>query len=158
MNEAFIALGVAAAVWGVFIFFRAPSIVLFLSLLVGQLLATQESEQVHSWVSSVAQVKDFRYIQLALLVLPVILTLIILRFRVTKPKLPLEAISYLFIAAAATLFAADYLPILQQKVQLTEHQFGAYGSAIIAAASVASLINAWVTYPKHHGHGLKHHK
>lgn len=114
----------------------------------------QQSGQVYAWIEPIVHVKDIKYLQLAILLLPVILTLLILKDRITKPKLTMEAIPYLFIAAAGVLFASDYIFALQQKIQMSEQQFGSYKSVVIAVASISTLVSAWLTYPRgHHKHG-----
>ncbi len=157
MNEPYIVLGIIGALWAIFLFLRAPAGVLFLSLLVGQVLASQTATQVYSWVNPFFEIKDLRHLQLALLLLPVVLTLVILRGRVSKPKLSLEAIVYLLVAASFVVLAVDYSWILQQKVESTENQFGDYKALIIIAASITSLFSAWINTPSHKKHG-KHHK
>jgi len=154
VNDLIIPIAALAGAWLVFVILRAPSIVLFLSLLIGQVLSVQQSGQVYAWIEPIVHVKDIKYLQLAILLLPVILTLLILKDRITKPKLTMEAIPYLFIAAAGVLFASDYIFALQQKIQMSEQQFGSYKSVVIAVASISTLVSAWLTYPRgHHKHG-----
>jgi hypothetical protein len=154
MNDTFLIIGIVAALWAIFLFVRAPAATLFLSLLTGQLLATQASAQIYSWVNPFFAINDFRYLQLALLVVPVLITLFFLRGRVSKAKLPFEAVPYLLIAAAGVLIAVDYSWALQQKVQSVQNQFGDYRAIVIIAASVFSLVSAWTT---HSGHGRGKH-
>lgn len=164
MNDLIIPIAALAGVWLIFIILRAPSIVLFLSLLVGQVLSAQQAEQVSMWMEPIVRVENIEYMQLAILILPVALTLLIMKDRITKPKLTIEAIPYAFIAALAVLFASDYIFTLQQQIQLSEDQFGSYKPLVVAIASISSLITAWITYPKQHhsklgvGGKKKHHK
>lgn len=157
MNEPYIVLGIIGAVWALFMFLRAPGSVLFLSLLVGQVLASQTATQVYAWVNPLFAIKDFRYLQLTLLLLPVFLTLVILRGRISKAKLSVEAITYLLVAAAGVVLAVEYSWLLQQKVESAENRFGDYKAAILISASLASLVSAWLNTPSHKKHG-KHHK
>ncbi len=116
------------------------------------------------WMEPIVRVENIEYMQLAILILPVALTLLIMKDRITKPKLTIEAIPYAFIAALAVLFASDYIFTLQQQIQLSEDQFGSYKPLVVAIASISSLITAWITYPKQHhsklgvGGKKKHHK
>jgi hypothetical protein len=158
MDEPFIVLGIIGAIWALFLFLRAPAWALFLSLLVGQLLASQTAAQVYSWITPFFEIKDFRYLQLTMLLLPVVLTLVILRGRVSKPKLSVEAITYLLVAASCVVLAVDYSWLLQQKVESAENQFGDYKAVIIIAASLTSLLSAWINAPSHHKKHGKHHK
>lgn len=159
MNDLIIPIASLAGAWIIFIVLRAPSIVIFLSLLVGQVLATQQAEQVGIWIEPVVRVSDAKYLQLAMLLLPVVITLLIMKDRISKTKLTMEAIPYAFIAAVAVLFASDYIFSLQQQIENSESQFGSYKSIVISVASISTLISAWLTYPKqHHKLGGKHHK
>lgn len=159
MNDLIIPIAALAGTWLIFVILRAPSVVLFLSLLIGQVLSVQQAGQIYSWVEPIVHVKDIKYLQLAILILPVILTLLIMKDRITKPKLTIESVPYVFIAAVGVLFASDYVFALQQKIQMSEQQFGSYKSLVIAIASISTLVSAWVTYPRHHRKlGGKHHK
>ncbi len=151
MNEVLLLAGILVAVWAVLLFFRAPSIVIFLSLLVGQILASQVSEPLQELMGSYVQIPDIKYLQLALLLVPVVLSLVFLRFKVVKSKVFVEAISYLFVVATGLLFASDYLFALQQNIQTAEAQYGEYRAVILAVTSVLTLINAWLTYPRTKG-------
>lgn len=156
MDATFVVIAIIAALWALFLFVRAPSGVLFLSLVTGQLLATQAGAQIYSWINPIINISDFRYLQLGLLVLPVVITLLILRGKVSRTRLPIEALTYLLIAAAGVTLAVDYSWALQQNVESVQSQFGDYRAVIIIAASISSLLSAWSIYPIHGKRGKKH--
>jgi hypothetical protein len=157
MDPSYILAGIAIALWLAFLWLRAPSVLLFFSLLVGQLLATQIGEDAYSWVSAFTKLGDPRTVQLILLLLPVGLSLLFLKGRVPKPKLILEAIPMLFVVATGALFAADFVPAIAQALA-DRLDIDRYRSLLLICASVSSLVSAWFTYPKHVSdkHG-KHH-
>ncbi len=134
----------------ILIYFRVPAIILFLSLFVGQLLSTQVGEYAESFGQEYLHINNYEYIQVTLLLAPTLLSILLLRFRVTKSKLPMEALSYVLIALMGLIFASDTLFSLKEVVSTIETQWNFDKSAILAVASVVILINAWLTYPKVH--------
>lgn len=151
----------AAALWIAILALRVPSFVAFFSLLVGQLLATEASGDVYEFVGSLLNIPEFRYVQVALLFLPLLLTVLFLKGRVPKSKLPIEFIPALFVAATAMSLLYPLVPALQSALDAaTEDKTAYYKTIVIGAASVSGLLSAWLTYPKPHSdkHAKKHHK
>ena len=161
MNETLILTGMMLAAWAGLIYLRVPSSIAFLSLLIGQLLSAQASENVYSFISSVFQIKDIDYIKATLLMLPLLLTMAFLRNHLAKSKMIIEAGPLLFIVALALLLLAPLIQPLETLINIaTDDQVEAYKSLIVVAASVSGLLSAWLSYPKaggkdghKHGHG-----
>lgn len=137
---------------------RVPSFVAFFSLLIGQLLATQSTNDVYDFAGSIVHLNDSRYVQIALLFLPVLLTILFLRGRVAKSKLVIEFIPALFVAATALVLLYPLVPEFQSKLdQITSGRIQMYQTAVIIAASISGLLSAWMSYPKPaHGKHEKH--
>jgi hypothetical protein len=156
MNEMLILGGIVAALWLGLLFLRVPSAIAFLSLLIGQLLSTEASGDVYSFVGSVIQVHQLQHVQMALLLLPLLLTILFLRGRVPKSKLFIEAVPTLLLAALAILLLAPLLTQLNILLDMASgDKIQAYKSIIVVAASISGLLSAWLSYPKIHD---KHHK
>jgi hypothetical protein len=155
MDPSYILAGVVAALWLAFLWLRAPSVLLFFSLLVGQLLATQIGQDAYSWVSAFTKLGDSRTVQLILLLLPVGLSLLFLKGRVPRSKLIMEAVPMLFVIATGALFAAALVPSINQALA-DRIDIERYRSLLLICASLSSLVSAWFTYPKHDSGG-KHH-
>jgi hypothetical protein len=157
MDPSYILAGIAAVLWLAFLWLRAPSVLLFFSLLVGQLLSTQIGDDAYSWASSLIKVGDARTIQIILLLLPVGLSLLFLKGRVPRSKLIMEVVPMLFVIATGALFAAAFVPSINQALA-DRIDIERYRSLLLICASISSLVSAWFTYPKHESgkHG-KHH-
>lgn len=149
MNELLILGGITAAGWIGLLLLRVPSSIAFLSLLIGQLLANQASSDVYSFIASLIKIPDVRYVQIALTVLPLLLTMLFLRGRVSKAKLPIEALPVLFVVALTILLLSPLVPELNALLEMaTDDKLEAYKSIIVIAASVSGLLSAWLSYPK----------
>lgn len=150
--------GILAVAWIGLLLLRVPSSIAFLSLLIGQLLSSETGGDVYDFVGSLLHVSDLRYVQMALLLLPLILTILFLRNHVPKAKLMIEALPILFVVALTILLLA---PLLEPQDNLvnsaTNDQVGTYKTVIVIAASISGLLSAWISYPKAHKEG-KHGK
>jgi hypothetical protein len=159
MNELLILGGILAALWIGLLILRVPSSIAFLSLLIGQLLSTEASVDVYSFIGSILHISEIKYVQMALLLLPLLLTLLFLRGRVSKAKMGIEALPVLFVAALTILLLAPLLRPLQTILDAaTKDQLEAYKSIIVIAASISGLLSAWLSYPKLHSKHDKHGK
>lgn len=159
MNPAIILGAIVLVSWVALLWLRVPSSIAFLSLLIGQLVSSEASPDVYSFISSTINVSETQYVQLALLVLPLLLTILLLRNRVPKSKVSIEAIPLLFVVALTVMLIAPLLPVLRDALDTaTKGQLDAYKTIIIIAASVSGLISAWMSYPKAHSdeHKKKH--
>jgi hypothetical protein len=160
MNEMLILGGVLLAGWAGLIWLRAPSSIAFLSLLIGQLLSTEASVDVYGLIGSLTSINDIRYIQATLLLLPLGLTLLLLRNRVAKSKVMIEALPLLFVVALTIVLVSSVIPEVKTSLDMaTDDQLDAYKTIVVVAASVSGLLSAWLSYPKpaHKEHG-KHGK
>src|SRR5690606_8516716 len=104
---------IGVGIWLVLVWLRVPAVLMFFSLLVGQMLATQITSDAYEWLSSLIRINEPKYIQLALLLLPVFLSILFLKGRLPKAKMLVEAIPMLFVVASGLFFAADFLPTVQ---------------------------------------------
>lgn len=153
--------GVTAGLWLALLFLRVPSSIAFLSLLIGQLLSTEVDDDIYSLISSMMNVPDTRYVQIGLLVAPLVLTVLILHGRVAKSKVFIEAIPLLLLSALTLVLLSPLLDPLNNLLQtVTNNQLTAYKSIIVVAASASGLVSAWLSYPKaaHLGKPKKHTK
>lgn len=157
MDPSIILAAIGVGIWLVLVWLRVPAVLMFFSLLVGQLLATQIMADAYEWLSSLIRVSDPKYVQLALLLLPVFLSILFLKGRLPKAKMVMEAIPMLFVVASGLFFAAEFLPSVQQSLEGSIDTVQ-YKSLIIISASISSLVSAWFTYPKHHSGDKKHKK
>ena len=159
MNELLILGGILAALWLALLFLRVPSSIAFLSLLIGQLLSSEASADVYSFIGSVFKINDLKYIELALLLLPLLLTILFLKGRVAKSKLFIEAIPMLLLAALTIILVSPLLSQLNILLDMaSKNQVDSYRSLVVVAASVSGLLSAWLSYPKQHSDKKKHGK
>lgn len=160
MNETLILGGILLLLWLGLLLLRVPSSIALLSLLIGQLLSTEASADVYSFVGTITHVSQLQYVQVALLLLPLLLTILFLRGRVAKAKIFIEAVPTLLLAALTIVLLAPLLSQLNILLDIaSKDQLEAYKSIIVVAASVSGLLSAWLSYPKSGGkrHG-KHGK
>ena len=150
-------LGVVGAIWAVLVFMRVPATVIFFAILVGQLLALQLSDEAYNLVTQYISIPGFQYVQVALLLTPVVITILILRGRVSKSKRLIEAIPLLLAAGSITIFVDNYLAISQNLTSDQSTLLRTYESLIVSAGAVLSLVSALLSYPRPHK-GKKHHK
>ena len=62
MNEALILGGIVLVLWVGLFLLRVPTSIAFLSLLIGQLLSTEASEDVYEFVASVLNIARIEYV------------------------------------------------------------------------------------------------
>jgi hypothetical protein len=158
MNETLILGGIVLGLWLVFLLLRVPSSIAFLSLLIGQLLSSEAGEDVYDFVGSAINVPQQEYMQIALLLLPLLLTVLFLHGRVVKSKIFIEAIPTLLLAALTVILLAPLLDQLSVSINDSlKGQIDDYRSIVIVAASVSGLLSAWLSYP-HNAHGRRRRK
>ncbi len=149
MNETLILGGIILVAWVGLLLLRVPSSIAFLSLLIGQLVSSEAGPDVYAFIGSAVRVNDSHYVQLALLVLPLFVTILLLRGRVAKHKLAIEAVPNLFVVALTMVLLAPLLPVLGAALDMATHdKLSAYKTIIVVAASVSGLLSAWLSYPK----------
>lgn len=149
MNEMLILGGILAAVWLALMYMRVPSSIAFLSILIGQLLSQEAGANVYDFVTSILQVNEARYLEMALLLLPLLLTVLFLRNRVPQAKLYVEAVPLLLVSALTLSLLGPLIPELNDlMVKATDNQIESYKSIIVVASTVSALLSAWLSYPK----------
>lgn len=159
MNEMLILGGIVALLCVALVWLRVPSSIAFLSLLIGQLLSSEASDDVYGFVGSLLKISEVQYIQAALLLLPLLLTLLLMRGRVAKSKVFIEIVPMLLLSALTVVLVVPLLTELNVLLSdATKDQIDDYRSLIVAAASISALLSAWLNYPKQHGKGHKKHK
>lgn len=156
MDNTVVLLGSVVAIWLAFVFLRAPATVLFFALLVGQLMSEQLSEEAFKLVNEYATLSDVRYMYVALLVAPLILTLLILRNRVSRSKRIIELIPLLLAAVSTMIFIDNYLSLSQNLPEQQSTLLKTYEGVVVSAGAVLSLVSSWFSYP--HLHKDKHKK
>lgn len=158
MTELLILGGILAALWFVIVFLRVPAFAAFFSLLIGQLLSNEVSNQAYDFVGGVVGLSEFSYVKLSLLLLPLALTLLLLRGRRAKSKLALDLVPALFVSVVTVLLVYPLVPNGDNLVEMaTNDQVERYKTVLLIAASIAGLLSAWTSYPKPEGkHGKKH--
>lgn len=160
MTELLILGGITAGLWLALLLLRVPSSIAFLSLLIGQLLSTEVEDDLYSLISSMMNVPNPQYIQIGLLLAPLVLTVLLLHGRVAKSKVFIEAIPLLLLSALTLILLSSFLnPLYDLLESATHRQLTAYKSIIVVAASASGLISAWLSYPKvAHSGKSKHSK
>ncbi len=143
--------------------FRVSTAFLFFSLLAGELLARTFADDAELVLSSVPR-GDLAapYAELAILLLPLLLTALLLRRTLSKSKLLLQLLPFLLTGVVLAAFA---LPILPQaaKAQVASVDIGRQlldnSSVIVGVMVFLQLIALWLGNrpKKDQEHGKKHH-
>ena len=130
---------------------------LFFSLMAGELLARYFGHDIAKLAEQNAhKSSSFPIGELALIILPMILTAIFLRGSVTKSKLVLHIIP---LAITGVVFSAFVLPILPADIQtqIASGRVGAYlldlNRAIIGSVVVLQLVSLWLFRRRGKKHG-----
>ncbi len=146
-NELIVVAIILAVVWIGILVLRVPAFVAFFSLLVGQVLATELS----------LNISGFKYSQTVILLLPLAVTLFLLRNRVPKSKLLTEFLPAFSVAIVLMLFLYPMIDALRISLDIvTNDKLVDYRSWLLVISSVLILVTALLNYPKP-DHG-KHHK
>lgn len=153
-----VAAGVAV-LWFGLLYLRVPTFAALFSVLVGQMLSSQAGQDAYQFASSVSGVAEFQYVQIALLVLPLILTLFFLKGRLPKSRIIMEAMPALFTAITLLLLVYPLLPVLKTAVDIaTNDRIEQYTMLAYIGASILGLISVWTSFPKSHGDSKHHDK
>lgn len=157
MDNTVMLLGSVAAVWIIFVLLRAPATVLFFALLVGQLMAEQLGNEAYDLINQYATFNDIRYVYVGILLLPVILTLLVLRGKISKTKRIIEVLPLLFTAVAIMIFIDNYLSLSRNLPADQNNLLQTYEGVIVSAGAVLSLVSSWFSFPRSHKDKHKKH-
>lgn len=140
--------------------FRVNPSFIFFSMLAGELLARYFADDAELVMRLVARRETaLAYAELALLIVPVMLTAVFLRKTLSKGKLVFYVIPYLITGFVLAAFALPIMPdFLQDQVgSVREGQRLLEGSETIVGVVVfIQLISLWIMN-RSHDHGKKHH-
>lgn len=141
--------------------FRVSTSHLFFSLMAGELLARYFGEDVGNIVYSITKNGTAAdYAEVAIIVLPMILTAIFLKGSLSKGKVIFHFVPLL---VTGVVLAAFLLPELPSNVQAqiktvpAGQQLLDMSSVIIGAVVLLQLISLWLLNRPHGEHGKKHH-
>lgn len=148
-NEFIILVVIVAVIWAGILFLRVPAFAVLFSLLAGQVLSSKGGEDAYRFASEVSGVAQFQYVQVALLVLPVILTAVFLRGRAQKSKLAFEIVPALFASITLLLLLYPLVPVLKSAMDIAfNDQIDRYGSVSLIVAAALGLVSVWISFPK----------
>lgn len=142
------------------IIFRVNTSFLFFSMLAGELLSRYFADDAELVTRLVVRNPAIQpYVELGLLVIPVILTALFLRNTLSKGKIFIYIIPYLVTGFVLAAFALPMLPDPVQSqirtVQIGERLLEGH-ETIVGAVVFVQLITLWLMN-RSHGHGKKHH-
>lgn len=145
---------IALAAWLGTVYLRVPPTVMFLSILVGKLFAEELSDELYGFVINFLPNIEAKFIQLFLLLLPVALTVLLMKGTTTRSRMLINGLPLFFSLLTLALFINPYINVVNnleesQRILLTENE-----SYIVAFAATITLISAWAPHIK----GLPKHK
>lgn len=151
MNELLILGALVLVPVSMFGILRVPAIVVFFSVLIGNLLATEASVEAYEFVSGLFNLEQYKYIQLGLFVLPIVLGVLFMRGRVPKSKIVIEVLPHLFATLLAIVLLFPILPELKSFADKTsDGQIDEFATLIIVISAVFAIFSLWKSYPKAH--------
>lgn len=150
-TELLLTIAITSGLSFAILFLRVPAFAVLFSLLVGQVLSTQASTDVYQFVADVTNIARYEYVQIALLVVPFVLTIVFLRGRAPKSKLAFEFLPAVFASLTLLLLLYPLLPFVKNLLDIASRdQIEAYGSLSLVIASILGLISVWISFPKPH--------
>lgn len=156
--ELMVTIGVTSLLTFGILYFRVPAFAVIYSLLVGQVLSMQASADIYKFITDLFNLGKYDYVQVALLILPIILTVMFLKGRAAKNRLMYELVPAVFAAIALLVLLYPYVPFVRTLLDIaTSDQIEGYRSASLIIASVLGLVSVWVSFPKPEHHKGKHH-
>ncbi len=149
MNE-LLTLGIVPAIlWALLVFLRVRGVAFILSILVGKLLSEELYGNVSSALSGFINLTDTRQLQLALLLLPVALTIILTRSKTPKSKVVVNAVVLLFGSASLILLALPYTDLSAKLSDTGRDIINSYQSYVLCASGAVALFFTWLPDLKH---------
>ncbi|MEO5627365.1 MAG: hypothetical protein ABIQ89_00550 [Candidatus Saccharimonadales bacterium] len=143
------------------ILLRTNAAIVFLSLCAGALLvkfAGNEASLVGSAIGNNSLVVS-QYFEVALLLLPVLLSAILLRKSMSGPKGVLNLLPAVAVGLVGVLLAVPLLPSTPQNAITSLNGWSMLEQSkeiVVVAGALVSLIALWVTHPKGHGRHKRH--
>lgn len=148
-----------------FIVLRVKPLYIFVSIVTGYFLTTMLGDAAKLTVGSLVRSSSSdTMVQIALLLLPLIITLFLMRKTLSAAALPFQLILLIANALMLTEFILPLLPAgTQQAIYAT--QFGSIlkqaHDVLIAGVAALHVLVMWIMRPRHHGehghHGKKKH-
>lgn len=147
---------VVLAAWLGTVYLRIPPAVMFLSILVGKLFSEELSDEVYNFSINLLPALEGRYVQLTLLLLPVILTVLLMKGTTARSRMLLNGLPLFFCLLTLALFVNPYFNVVDnleesQRILLTQNE-----SYIVAIGALITLISAWAPHMKMPLKGKKH--
>lgn len=145
---------IALAAWMGVVYLRVPPTVMFLSILVGKLFSEELSDEVYGFVINFLPNIEAKYVQLSLLLIPVLLTVLLMKGTTARSKMLLNGLPLFFSLLTLALFINPYFNVVNnleesKRILLTQNE-----SYIVAFAATITLVSAWAPHIK----GLPKHK
>src|SRR3989344_4253073 len=132
------------------LFLRVPSFAVLFSLLVGQVLSMQASSDVYSFIADLSGLARYEYVQIILLLLPVVLTVVFLKGKAPKNKLAFELLPAIFASITLLILLYPNIEFVRTILDIASgDQIEGYRSASLIIASVLGLASVWISFPKH---------
>lgn len=156
MNE-LLTLAIAPGVlWMLLIFLRVSGTTVILSILVGKLFSEELSQNLYDLINRIIAVGDIKNVQLALLFLPVALSVILTQSKTPKSKALINSIPLLFASISIILFALPYTDLSQKISENGREIVNSYHNYIVCATAGIALLFTWL--PDMKLGKKKHHK
>jgi hypothetical protein len=149
----------------IFLILRVKPLYIFVSLVTGYFLVTMLGDMAELTFSAVVHTSQSDVIvNVGLLLLPLIITLFLMRKTLSKAALPFQ---FILLVANALLLAELLVPLLSPGTQgaIYATQIGSIfrqaHDVVIAGVAGLHVLVMWIMRPKHQGehghHGKKHH-
>lgn len=141
-------IGAVALIWIVLVYLRVPAAIVFFSVLVGDQISKQLSDETLKLVGDYTDFSDLRLVHVVLLVLPVVMTVFFLKGRVGKSKRLIEIVPLLFVSASLVILVDSYLPLSKNLPFDQAELLATYEGLIISVGAVVCLVSSWMSYSK----------
>ena len=114
----------------------------------GKLLSEELSSEVYSFTIEYIPNVSGKYVQLFLLLIPVILTILLMKGTTQKSRIFINTLPLFFCLLTLALFINPYINVVDnleesQRILLTQNE-----SYIVAVAATVTLISAWAPHMK----------
>ena len=157
-TETLILFGVIVAISTFILLSRVPAFAVLFSLLIGFVLSTQASGDIYSFLASLSGFADFQQVQMAILLVPFVLTLIFLKGRVSRSLFLVELLPAIVSTVVLLFLLHPHLDFVKNILDIaTNDKVRDYRSAVLVIASIMGLISIWANQPKKHKSG-RHHR